>query len=457
MADIKISDVIIKTGRREVNTESVKTLSESIKEIGLQNPIVINKDNELISGLHRLEAYKLLGKDSIPCTIVEFKDTLHYELAEIDENLMRNDLNDAERIKQKKIRKEIWEQIYPETTKENKVRACGGNKGNQHTVSKSASSEIISEPPDNLTQSETQKSFIQNTAQITGLSERTERQEIQIGKNLDDEVLDNIISDKVLSDKIGRSKVQLLELSRQPVEKQKVIVEHIASGKVKDVREAIKEEKKIEKSREAENYKDVEINIDFRLGDFEKILDDIPDNSIDLILTDPPYPLEFIDCWSKLAIFAKKKLKPNAFCITYSGQLNMINVLNRMKEHLDYYWMFSLLHTGNKQLIYPRNIFCNWKPIFIFQKGFKKHSEMMDDKIDGTGLEKDFHNWQQAEREIIPLINNFTKTNDLIVDPFAGSASFLICAKKFKRQVIGAEINQETYNIAKKRINDELF
>jgi site-specific DNA-adenine methylase len=35
-------------------------------------------------------------------------------------------------------------------------------------------------------------------------------------------------------------------------------------------------------------------NIDLRYGDFKTVLADIPDNSLDLILTDPPYPKEFL-------------------------------------------------------------------------------------------------------------------------------------------------------------------
>ena len=44
----------------------------------------------------------------------------------------------------------------------------------------------------------------------------------------------------------------------------------------------------------------------------------------------------------------------------------------------------------------------------------------------------------------------------MIVDPFAGSGTVLIASKKLKRISIGAEQNEEIYNIAKKRISDEL-
>ncbi|MGB8936345.1 MAG: ParB N-terminal domain-containing protein [Candidatus Nitrosopolaris sp.] len=49
-------------------------LAENIREIGLLYPIVINQDRELISGLRRIEAFKLLGKSEIPAHIVNLDD-----------------------------------------------------------------------------------------------------------------------------------------------------------------------------------------------------------------------------------------------------------------------------------------------------------------------------------------------------------------------------------------------
>ena len=39
------------------------------------------------------------------------------------------------------------------------------------------------------------------------------------------------------------------------------------------------------------------------------------------ITENPPYPKEFIEVWSKLSRFAKRVLKPNGYCISYSGQM----------------------------------------------------------------------------------------------------------------------------------------
>ena len=209
-----------------------------------------------------------------------------------------------------------------------------------------------------------------------------------------------------------------------------------------------------ERERLAEIGKTKKIDIDFRLGDFEEVFKDIPDGSIDCIITDPPYPYEFIEVWSKLSRVAKRVLKPNGYCIAYSGQMNLPEVIKRMNEHLNYYWTFSLIHTGSRQLINGRNLFCGWKPILVFQNGFKKLDKPFDDFIMGTGMEKTHHKWQQAELELKHLINNFTKEGDVIMEPFAGGGTTIIAALKLNRNIIAAEIDETSYNVSKQRISE---
>jgi len=224
-------------------------------------------------------------------------------------------------------------------------------------------------------------------------------------------------------------------------------------GAYNEIKKQEKQDKRDEKSEEGKKVNVKDLEIDFRLGDFTKVLDDIPDGSVDLILTDPPYPIEFIDCWSKLADFAFRKLKKNGFCIAYCGHKNLYESMRRM-EMLDFYWIFSLVHSGNTKLIAFNNICAGWKPILIYQKGFKKLDERVDDIIQGTGRNKKDHDWQQGLDELDYLIDKFSKPGDLIVEPFTGSGTTLISIKKNNRIGIGAEENEDTYNIAKKRISD---
>ena len=218
-------------------------------------------------------------------------------------------------------------------------------------------------------------------------------------------------------------------------------------------KEIKKEEKKAEKENErdrlAEIGKNKKIEIDFRLGDFEEVFKDIPDGSIDCIITDPPYPKEFIEVWSKLSRFAKRVLKPNGYCVAYSGQMYLPEVMKRMCENLDYYWTFAVYHEGQTQIVNGINLMCRWKPVLIFQNGKKKIENTFQDYFISEQREKNGHDWQQSKSGVAYLIEMFTKKGDTILEPFAGSGTTMIVAKAKGRNVIGAEIDEKTFNIAK--------
>jgi len=204
----------------------------------------------------------------------------------------------------------------------------------------------------------------------------------------------------------------------------------------------------------ADNGKNKLIDIDFRLGDFEEVFADIEDGSVDCIITDPPYPIEFIECWTNLSRFAKRVLKENGFCIAYSGQMNLPEVINRMSENLTYYWTFAVYHEGLTQIVNGVNLICRWKPILIYQNGRKKLSNTFQDYFISEAREKNEHDWQQSESGVSYLIEMFTNPGELIIDPFAGSGTTLIAAHKMGRNVKGAEIDETTYNIAKSKLHD---
>jgi DNA modification methylase len=230
----------------------------------------------------------------------------------------------------------------------------------------------------------------------------------------------------------------------------------LSTGEV-SINQAYKEIKKEEKNqiklnerdRLAEIGKNKKIEIDFRLGDFEEVFADLPDGSIDCIITDPPYPYEFIEVWTKLSRFAKRVLKPNGYCIAYSGQMYLPDVIKRMNEHLDYYWTFAVYHEGQTQIVNGINLMCRWKPVLIFQNGKKKIENTFQDYFISEQREKNGHDWQQSKSGVGYLIEMFTKEGDTIFEPFAGSGTTIIAARDKNRNILSAEIDEKTYNIAK--------
>ena len=88
---IKVSDRI----RQQIG--DLSSLKESIEKVGLLNPIIVNEDDELVSGFRRLEACRQLGWTEIEANII---DTLADDVKELDieyhENLGRMDLTISE-------------------------------------------------------------------------------------------------------------------------------------------------------------------------------------------------------------------------------------------------------------------------------------------------------------------------------------------------------------------------
>jgi len=156
---IKIADITIPEGRRKIDRDKVAALAESIKIIGgLIHPITIDKNRNLIAGEHRIEAYKELGFDEIECS--EFDgDGLEFELVEIDENLMRNELDDITIGEFALRRDEILEALG--------LRAkCGDNR----FTGRGASSAPLQTTAD--------------IAKDVGMSERTLQENKQLARNL---------------------------------------------------------------------------------------------------------------------------------------------------------------------------------------------------------------------------------------------------------------------------------
>ena len=59
--------------RKTLDPRKVEAIAESVIEIGLQTPIQVRRDKDryvLVTGLHRLEALRALGEDTIQALIV---------------------------------------------------------------------------------------------------------------------------------------------------------------------------------------------------------------------------------------------------------------------------------------------------------------------------------------------------------------------------------------------------
>lgn len=183
---------------------------------------------------------------------------------------------------------------------------------------------------------------------------------------------------------------------------------------------------------------------EIRSGDFRDTLADLPEGSVDLILTDPPYGDDAVPSYERLAAFASRKLKPGGSLVCYTGQSILPDVLVEMRKHLRYWWTLSLDHNHGGQQLPGKWVMVEWKPLVWFVRDERSGQSYVADKVRGTKPDKDVHEWAQGIGEVFYLVEQLTRPDDLIVDPFAGSGAFGRAALSLGRRFIGADLDPES-------------
>lgn len=190
ISQVSIEKIKFGNNRRPINDEKVEQLKESIQLNGLLNPIAVDQHFNLIAGLHRLTACKLLGYKEIECNIITYDSDERARLAEIDENLIRNELEPLERGKLVLEREKILIKLG--------MRAKAGD--NQYTLKNSQNGSEIISPPAKTTQ---------QLAKQAGYSERSWQHDKQIARDIAPKI-QKIIQKTALADK----KTTLLNIAR---------------------------------------------------------------------------------------------------------------------------------------------------------------------------------------------------------------------------------------------------
>jgi DNA modification methylase len=95
------------------------------------------------------------------------------------------------------------------------------------------------------------------------------------------------------------------------------------------------------------------------------------------------------------------------------------------------------------------------KPLLWFVKGAdspRSTTHYIEDVISSKPPDKSLHPWAQSPVEAEYVIENVTVKNQIVLDPFMGSGTNGIAALKLNRKFIGIDIDQDTFDIAKKNI-----
>jgi site-specific DNA-methyltransferase (adenine-specific) len=224
----------------------------------------------------------------------------------------------------------------------------------------------------------------------------------------------------------------------------------------------------------------------------------LPDKSIDLILTDPPYgttqckwdaiiPLE--PMWEQL----KRVIKPNGAIVLFgsepfSSALRMSNIKN-----YKYDWVWQKSRPSGSMLAKKQplrntevvSVFYKKQPCYNPQmietkrivektrtvnKGEIVGEQKLTRKFDNKGLayprtilsfgnsnHKSLHPTQKPLALLEYLIKTYTNANDKVLDFTMGSGSTGVACKNTNRDFIGIELDKDYFDIAKERIESILI
>lgn len=187
-------------------------------------------------------------------------------------------------------------------------------------------------------------------------------------------------------------------------------------------------------------------------GEFQDI--DIAPDSIDIIITDPPYPKEYIELYGELAEFSQRVLKPGGLLVAMCGHSYLPQILPDMARHIDYLWMSAYLLLGGQSVqVFPRKVNTFWKPLLMFSKG-KYTGDWYGDVCKSDANDKDHHHWGQSESGMMDIVGRFSLPHQTILDPFCGAGTTGVAALRLGRNFIGIEIESKFIDTTRERLNE---
>jgi len=173
--------------------------------------------------------------------------------------------------------------------------------------------------------------------------------------------------------------------------------------------------------------------------------------NVDAIITDPPYGEEWIPLYGELARLAKVALKPEGVLAVMTGQYHLLDVGALMARHLQYRWTLAYMTPGGQSpQIWPRKVNTFWKPVILFGAAERWIGDVV--RSDVNDNDKRFHEWGQSESGMARLVEILTEPGQLVCDPFLGGGTTAIAALALRRRFIGADVDAEHVETAKRRI-----
>lgn len=208
-------------------------------------------------------------------------------------------------------------------------------------------------------------------------------------------------------------------------------------------------------------------------GDCLELLKDIPDNSIDLVVTDPPYCIGTTSNGSKGSYTDNNLIKPffEILFKEFSRVLKQDGSAYICTDWRTYPFLYPIL---KKYFNVPNLIVWDYEwmkagTFYRFTHEFIMFATMPDCKrtfgggekdiwrircINYTNLKEKLHQAQKPVELMEKMILNSSTENGTVLDCFMGSGTTGVACVNLNRNFIGMEIDEHYFEVAKKRIED---
>jgi len=241
------------------------------------------------------------------------------------------------------------------------------------------------------------------------------------------------------------------------------VAERIARGDAQSVKEAVRAVKQEEAKQWVEKtnpQSELPPTILLHTGDFREVLATLPPESVDAIITDPPYLLEYIPLFEPLAEHAARVLKPHGVLVVMVAHLHLPDYIHALDKHLQYRWICAYIMDGPKASVAVSRVAAAWKPLLVYVRRDARDLRFIPSDVfygankTEDGLEKMYHHWQQSLRGFMDIVQRFTEPGDTVLDPFLGSGTTGVACLHLNRRFVGCDNDPSAVAVATQRIQE---
>lgn len=189
-------------------------------------------------------------------------------------------------------------------------------------------------------------------------------------------------------------------------------------------------------------------------GELAKVGGKVSDNSVDWLITDPPYGREHLHLYGELSEFASRVLKPGGSLICMTGQSYLPEVMEQLAKRLNYHWALAYHTPGGQSVqLWDRKVNTFWKPLLWFVKG-RYGGDWVGDvcRSEANDNDKQHHPWGQSESGMADIIERFTYPGQTVCDPFCGGGTTGVVAVRMNRLFIGIDCDGDAVATTLRRL-----